>query len=68
MRRLIVCFLCVGMLLCAFGCRRAADESPKWEVICLDVGQGHCTLLRTPDGDVLVDAGPESAQNDLLGG
>lgn len=65
MRRLIVCFLCVGMLLCAFGCRRAADESPKWELICLDVGQGHCTLLRTPDGDVLVDAGPESAQNDL---
>ena len=65
MRRLIVCFLCVGILLCALGCSRAADAPLKWELICLDVGQGHCALLRTPDGDVLVDAGPENAQNDL---
>ena len=65
MRRLIVCFVCIGLLLCFPGCDRAADEPPRWELICLDVGQGHCTLLRTPDGDVLVDAGPESAQNDL---
>ena len=32
----------------------------------LDVGQGDCTLIRTRAGDILIDAGPESAQESLL--
>ena len=31
----------------------------------LDVGQGDCTLIRTRWGDILIDAGPESAQEAL---
>ena len=31
----------------------------------LDVGQGDCTLIRTREGDILIDAGPESAQDAL---
>ena len=31
----------------------------------LDVGQGDCTLIRTRNGDILIDAGPESAQDAL---
>ena len=65
MRRLIACFVCVGALLFSFGCHRGKGSEPLWELICIDVGQGHCTLLRTPDGDVLVDAGSEISQGDL---
>lgn len=36
------------------------------EVYFLDVGQGDCALLRTEEGDVLIDAGPESAQDALV--
>ena len=31
----------------------------------LDVGQGDCTLIRTRGGDILIDAGPEYAQDAL---
>ena len=31
----------------------------------LDVGQGDCALIRTRGGDILIDAGPESAQDAL---
>ena len=31
----------------------------------LDVGQGDCALIRTRAGDILIDAGPESAQDAL---
>lgn len=31
----------------------------------LDVGQGDCTLIRTNEGDVLIDSGPEDAQSAL---
>ena len=31
----------------------------------LDVGQGDCTLIRTRAGDILIDAGPEAAQDAL---
>lgn len=65
MRRLIACFLCFGALLFSFGCHRDKEVAPRWELICLDVGQGHCTLLRTSEGDVLVDAGSETSQVDL---
>lgn len=35
------------------------------EIFVLDVGQGDAILLRTREGDVLIDAGPESAQEAL---
>lgn len=31
-----------------------------------DVGQGDATLIRTPDGCILVDAGPDAAEEELL--
>lgn len=31
----------------------------------IDVGQGDSTLIRTPDGDILIDAGENSAEEDL---
>lgn len=31
----------------------------------IDVGQGDATLIRTPDGDILIDAGENSAEEDL---
>ncbi len=31
----------------------------------IDVGQGDATLIRTPEGDILIDAGENSAEEDL---
>ena len=31
----------------------------------IDVGQGDATLIRTPEGDILIDAGENSAEDDL---
>lgn len=39
--------------------------SPSLEIRFLDVGQGDCTLLRTPEGDILIDAGTEDCQERL---
>ena len=41
---------------------RASDVS---EVVVLDVGEGSATLIRTAAGNVLIDAGPENAQETL---
>ncbi len=38
----------------------------RLEIHMLDVGQGDCMLLRTPEGDILIDAGTESSQELLL--
>ena len=51
------------ILLVLSGCRPAAEK--PFSVVFLDVGQGNATLLQTPDGDILVDCGPESAQETL---
>ena len=56
--------LALVLLLCA--CGGKAAESPALEIVCLDVGQGNSTLLRTGAGDVLIDAGPEAAQEALV--
>ena len=59
----------LGLLaLCALfllgGCQKPKD-SPALEMICPDVGQGSATLLRTGEGDVLIDAGCENRQDEL---
>jgi len=36
-----------------------------WELRFLDVGQGDCALLRTSEGDILIDAGTEESQERL---
>ena len=66
MRRII----CLGLALLLFAlvsCRETSPEnSPRLSVICLDVGQGDATLLRTANGEiVLIDTGPESAEESL---
>ena len=56
----------VWLLLIFFalsGCHAATERT--FSIVFLDVGQGNATLLQTPDGDVLVDCGPESAQETL---
>ena len=41
------------------------SEDAICRIYFLDVGQGDCTLIRTREGDILIDAGPESAQDAL---
>ena len=41
------------------------SENALCRIYFLDVGQGDCTLIRTREGDILIDAGPESAQDAL---
>ena len=62
--RLAVCILVIVLLFGA--CGKKTEPAPLLEVICLDVGQGNSTLLRTGEGDVLIDAGPEAAQDALV--
>ncbi len=61
-RRLYLVVLCVLFLLS--GCRQSSEQ-PILEMICLDVGQGSSTLLRTSAGDILIDAGSEDSQDEL---
>lgn len=61
----IISFL---LLPCLFltACRsREQEREALLEIICLDVGQGTSVLLRTREGDVLVDAGSENSQSAL---
>ena len=58
-RRLSLCLAALLCLLC-LSCRVESDA----EVVIhfFDVGQGDSTLIRTADGDVLIDAGTEGSQ------
>lgn len=44
---------------------KAMSDQALCRIYFLDVGQGDCTLIRTRGGDILIDAGPESAQDAL---
>lgn len=65
MKRFLSGILLVCFLWSSYGCRPSAEAGPLLEMICLDVGQGSATLLRTPEGDILVDAGTEAGQREL---
>lgn len=67
MRRLlclifILIFISVPLSSCA---TESMSENALCRIYFLDVGQGDCTLIRTRGGDILIDAGPESAQDAL---
>lgn len=56
--------LCVLMLFVLLGCLGCKSQGSGFPVMLrfLDVGQGDSALLRTADGDILIDAGTEAAQ------
>ena len=57
----LVC-ICLLFLACS---PTLMSEDALCRIYFLDVGQGDCTLSRTREGDILIDAGPESAQDAL---
>lgn len=63
--RALCILLLLGGLLLLSGCRGEASNAPL-QIYFLDVGQGDCALLRTEEGDILIDAGPESSQEALV--
>ncbi len=68
MKKRIISFILTLVFICvAFpSCTPAVmSEDALCRICFLDVGQGDCTLIRTREGDILIDAGPESAQDAL---
>lgn len=64
--RLIRVLLSVLLTICLFcSCAKREERKPDAELFFLDVGQGSATLLRTAEGDLLVDAGSEASQEVL---
>ena len=60
----LLALVCILFLLSA--CTpEVMSENALCRVYFLDIGQGDCTLIRTREGDILIDAGPESAQDAL---
>ena len=64
-------FLCITFVIACI-CLLLSSCTPEvmsdnalCRIYFLDVGQGDCTLIRTREGDILIDAGPESAQDAL---
>ncbi len=65
MKRIVALLLLISF--CLVSCD-PSSELPKetlMRIAFLDVGQGDATLIRTPSGDILIDAGPESSQAEL---
>ena len=67
MKRFLCVILTLVCIFCAFSsCSpKLMSEDALCRIYFLDVGQGDCTLIRTKAGDILIDAGPESAQDAL---
>ena len=57
-------FFLLALCLLLTSCH-SASAAPPLRIYFFDVGQGDAVLLRTDEGDILLDAGPEDAQ-DLL--
>lgn len=55
--------LLLFLFLLSGGCR--SKPEPRASLVFFDVGQGSAALLQTPGGNILVDCGPESAQETL---
>ncbi len=58
--RLFLLILTLALLL--FSCSPLEPEKDVLQIYVLDVGQGDAILLRCPEGDILIDAGPEQSQ------
>ena len=63
MKRICVLLLTVAAVLSLRACRDQ-KEMPL-QIVFLDVGQGDAMLVRTADGDLLIDAGTEESQETL---
>ncbi|MBQ8309958.1 MAG: MBL fold metallo-hydrolase [Clostridia bacterium] len=63
-RAIVLLLLCIGVLFCACSSEGLPSDVPL-RVYFLDVGQGDCILIRTREGDILIDSGPESEQGRL---
>ena len=62
--RILLCaLLLLGALLCA--CSSQPVEISGLRIHFLDVGQGDAILIRTEEGDVLIDSGTEESQSTL---
>lgn len=57
-----VCFVCSS---CRTGDARELPPQTLLRVIFFDVGQGDCALVRTQEGDILIDAGPDASERTL---
>ena len=66
LRRLLAVCLAIACLVLVSACRKN-EETDAVRVIFFDVGQGNAALIRTPDGDVLIDAGGEATEAFLCG-
>ena len=68
MMKRFLCFVVALVCICSV-CSSCTPKTMSEDALCrvyfLDVGQGDCTLIRTREGDILIDAGPESAQDAL---
>lgn len=65
MRRFCTLVLTLALLLPLTSCGARKPDPPLLSVLFFDVGQGDATLLCTADGNILIDAGPESAEETL---
>ena len=63
MKRLWLILLTVCFLFSSCG---TSAEAPMLEILVPDVGRGSCVLVRTPEGDILIDAGAEAGQERLV--
>lgn len=62
MKRILVLLLAVFLLPIGSSCKKASEKEVLLQIYALDVGQGDSFLLRTVEGDILIDAGTESSQ------
>ncbi len=60
-RKKLVCLL-LSLSLFVLSCTACSKQEDILTVHFLDIGQGDCALLRAPQGDILIDAGPDSSE------